>query len=67
MKIILNGTPREFPDGSLTVATLLEQLDLGPQPVLVERNGLAVLKREFDQEPVSDGDAIEIVRMVAGG
>lgn len=67
MTIVLNGTPREFPDESLTVTGLLERLDLGPQPVLVERNGLAVLKREFDQEPVAEGDTIEIVRMVAGG
>ncbi len=67
MKIVINGAEREFPDGTLTVAALLETLELGPQPVLVERNGLAVLSREFDQEPVENGDTIEIVRMVAGG
>ncbi len=67
MTITLNGAPRELPDTELTVSRLLERLDLGPQPVLVERNGLAVLKREFDHEPVAEGDAIEIVRMVAGG
>ncbi len=67
MKIVLNGTEREFPDAPLTVSGLLAALELGPQPVLVERNGLAVLSREFDQEPVENGDAIEIVRMVAGG
>lgn len=67
MKIVLNGSPRELPDGELTVSGLLEALELGPQPVLVERNGLAVLKREFDREAVEDGDVIEIVRMVAGG
>jgi sulfur carrier protein len=67
MKIVLNGTLRELPDGPLTVTGLLAHLDLGPQPVLVERNGLAVLKREFEETPVADGDQIEIVRMVAGG
>ncbi len=67
MKITLNGAPRELPDAELTVSQLLDRLALGPQPVLVERNGLAVLKREFDREPIIDGDAIEIVRMVAGG
>jgi len=67
MKITLNGAPRELPDNALTVTGLLRLLDLGPQPVLVERNGLAVLSRELDQEPVEDGDIIEVVRMVAGG
>ncbi len=67
MNIVLNGISREFPEPSLTVATLLAQLGLGPQPVLVERNGLAVLRREFEETAVVDGDKIEIVRMVAGG
>ncbi len=67
MKIVLNGASRELPDAALTVTGLLRHLELGPQPVIVERNGLAVLRREFDAEPVEDGDVIEIVRMVAGG
>lgn len=67
MKITLNGAPREFPETTLTISSLLEAVGLGPQPVLVERNGLAVLRREFDETPVEEGDTIEIVRMVAGG
>lgn len=65
--IALNGTRQEIPEDVSTVAQLLAWLDLGPAPVLVERNGTAVLSREFDQEPITDGDRIEIVRMVAGG
>lgn len=67
MKITLNGAPRELPDAPLTISGLLEAIGLGPQPVLVERNGLAVLRREFEATPVADGDTIEVVRMVAGG
>lgn len=67
MKITVNGAGRDLPDGPLTVTGLLVALDLGSQPVLVERNGLAVLRREFDETQVEDGDTIEIVRMVAGG
>ncbi len=67
MKIILNGAPHEFPDPELTITQMLERLELGPQPVLVERNGQAVLKREFETVRLVDGDRIEIVRMVAGG
>jgi thiamine biosynthesis protein ThiS len=67
MKITLNGATRELPDGPLTVSGLLVAIGLGPAPVLVERNGLAVLRREFEEMPVAEGDTIEIVRMVAGG
>lgn len=67
MKITLNGSPREIAEETLTVAGLIRHLELGPAPVLVERNGLAVLSRDFPTEPVTDGDVIEIVRMVAGG
>lgn len=67
MILTLNGAPCEVPDGPLTVAGLLQHLELGPAPVLVERNGLAVLSRDFASETVADGDVIEIVRMVAGG
>lgn len=67
MKITLNGAPREIEGEALTVAALLAALELGPQPVLVERNGEAVLSREFESAAVEEGDVIEIVRMVAGG
>ena len=67
MKITLNGTTRELPEAPLTVRTLLDLLGLGATPVLVERNGAAVLQREFENESVAEGDQIEIVRMVAGG
>ncbi len=67
MTIALNGNPCDLPDAGLTVAGLLAHLELGPAPVLVERNGLAVLSRDFATEPIADGDRIEIVRMVAGG
>lgn len=67
MKITVNGAERELPSAPLTVSGLIRHLALGPQPVLVERNGTAVLQREFDEEPIEDGDTIEIVRMVAGG
>ena len=67
MKITLNGAERELSPAPLNVSGLIRHLALGPQPVLVERNGTAVLQREFDEEPIEDGDTIEIVRMVAGG
>lgn len=67
MTIVLNGTSREVPDTARSVGDLLEHLALGAQPVVVERNGLAILRRDFASTPVAEGDVIEIVRMVAGG
>ncbi len=67
MKLTLNGKSHEPAEGVATVAQLIASLDIGEQPVLVERNGEAVLSREFENEPVEDGDIIEVIRMVAGG
>ena len=67
MKITLNGKSHEADESVDTVSQLIAGLDIGEQPVLVGRNGEAVLAREFDAEPVKDGDIIEVIRMVAGG
>lgn len=67
MKITLNGKSHEPTEDVATVSQLIAGLDIGEQPVLVERNGAAVLAREFEIEPVEDGDVIEVIRMVAGG
>lgn len=68
MTIHLNGESREI--GGIdhcSVSELLDRLDLGAHPVLVELNGRALLKKEFDAERVTEGARVEIVRMVAGG
>tara|TARA_R110002096_G_scaffold23696_8_gene75373 strand:+ start:453 stop:662 length:210 start_codon:yes stop_codon:yes gene_type:complete len=69
MKVTLNGKSHEFEanSGDLTITAFVSGLDLGNQPVLVELNGEAVLAREFDTHYLSDGDTIEVIRMVAGG
>ncbi|MDF1823864.1 MAG: sulfur carrier protein ThiS [Verrucomicrobiales bacterium] len=67
MNVILNGKPAEVEGSEHTVATLVERLPLGKQPVLVELNGEAVLVREFKDRKIKEGDTIEVIRMVAGG
>lgn len=67
MTITLNGRARAFEAELLTVAELVERLGLSGHPVLVELNGEALLRREFESREVTDGAAVEIVRMVAGG
>ena len=63
---MLNGDPYDVP-GPVTIAGLLERLDIDSRRVAVERN-LVVLKRAlFDTTELSDGDQIEIVNFVGGG
>jgi len=67
MTLIVNGQAREVAGDAFSVSTLLDALELDQAPVLVELNGAAILSREFDAQPVGEGDVVEIIRMVAGG
>lgn len=64
--IHLNGSPRTLPPGS-TVLSLLQSLGLAAVPVLVEHNTTALFPREFPATPLTPGDRVEIIRIVAGG
>lgn len=66
MNIQLNGEQREIPDG-LTVAGLMEWLELPADRVAVERNLEVVKRSNWDQIRIEDGDRLEVVRMVGGG
>jgi thiamine biosynthesis protein ThiS len=66
MELRVNGEARRLPDG-LTVAQLLETLQIVPERVVVEVN-LAILKRAQQGSTVlKDGDQVEIVHFVGGG
>ena len=67
MTITLNGQPREFEADAMSVTEMVSELGLAGHPVLVELNGDALLRKEFDQHQVTEGATVEIVRMVAGG
>ncbi|MFH1022220.1 MAG: sulfur carrier protein ThiS [Planctomycetota bacterium] len=64
--LMLNGAPREVPDGT-TVLTLLTSLNLHPRRVVVELNGEPLLRDRYADTPLKTGDKLEIVRAVAGG
>lgn len=66
MEVRVNGAPRTLPDGT-TLPALLEDLGLGAGWVVVERNGVALLRSETERTVLEDGDVLEIVRAVAGG
>jgi sulfur carrier protein len=66
MTVSLNGEPADA-RGAANIAQLIDRYEIAPQTVLVEHNGLALHRREWDSRPLTDGDTIEVVRVVAGG
>ena len=66
MTIQLNGDQRQVPDG-LTLAALLEWLELAPDRVAVERNGEIVKRAKWAVTLIEEGDQLEVVQMVGGG
>ena len=64
--IQLNGQPRVIPAGS-SVTALLTELGMAGQPALVELNGMALFPRDFPGTIFQTSDAVEIIRIVAGG
>lgn len=65
MKIRLNGADRET--GAETIAGLLDELGLPRQTILLERNGEALRRDEWDTAPLREGDTLEVLRVAAGG
>ena len=65
ISITLNGEERSVEASSMVA--LLEELGLPISTVLVEQNGLALLRHELEKAPLTEGDQIEILKVVAGG
>ncbi len=65
MKVKINGEYREVAAG--TVWTLLEELGLHPQGTIVERNREIVDRQAYRETHLSEGDVLELVRLVGGG
>ena len=66
MQIVVNGQPRELPQ-PLTVAQLLERLEIPPRGVAVEVNLQLVPRSAHAERRLADGDQLEIVTLVGGG
>ena len=66
IQISLNGEARSVSVG-LSLAELVASFGLPPQTALVEHNGQALLRSEWVDTPLADGDRLEILRVVAGG
>ena len=65
MRVKINGEDREVAAG--TVLSLLEELGLHPQGTVVERNREIVDREAYREIHLSEGDVLELVRLVGGG
>jgi sulfur carrier protein len=66
MRLRINGEWREAPEAP-TVGALIDKLGVSRQAIGVLKNGNVVARERFQEEPVQDGDELEIVRFVGGG
>jgi sulfur carrier protein len=66
MKLVVNGEERAVERAS-DLAELIAELGLPAQAVLVEHNGMALRRNEWDGRALAEGDRLEIIRIVAGG
>ena len=65
MKLTINGEYREV--SATTVFDLLSELGLHPQGTIVERNREIVDREAYRETHLSEGDVLELVRLVGGG
>ena len=61
----INGEERQITSAS--VAELIGELSLDPRQVAIERNGEIIPRSSYDNQPISDGDRIEVVAFIGGG
>jgi thiamine biosynthesis protein ThiS len=66
MKITINGELREIPDG-LSVAALLQHLEMSAERVAIERNLDILPRAKWQETAVQPDDRFEIVHLVGGG
>jgi len=66
MNIIINGVEKTY-TSSLTLETLLNELDHAGKKVAIEVNEEIIPRSQYKNKLVVDGDKIEIINAVGGG
>lgn len=66
MEVVINGKREVHPDG-ISIAALLESLELGGQACAVEVNKVLIPKQRHKTHRIEDGDRIELMTLVGGG
>ena len=65
----VNGVEKQFGDGGLpgTLVELLDYLNVNAATVVAEVDGRIIRREEFGRTELSDGQTIELVRLMGGG
>ena len=66
MTLRINGAEREV-SAVRTIAELVAELQLVAPTVLIEHNGTALRRNEWETRRVQEKDVIEVLQIVAGG
>lgn len=66
VEVTLNGQPHTLPTGA-TVASLVAGLGINPRHVAVELNLEVVPRGRHAEQPLAEGDRLEVVTLVGGG
>ncbi|MBI1883105.1 MAG: sulfur carrier protein ThiS [Chlamydiae bacterium] len=66
IEIFLNGQKKSI-EKNLTLEKLIQNLGLDSKWVVAEVNGQALIKKDYLNLHLSNGDRIELVRAVSGG
>ena len=66
MWLLLNGERREVGAG-VSLAQLIEKLNLAPERIAIELNQSVVRRAEWPTTELKESDRIEIVHFVGGG
>jgi sulfur carrier protein len=66
MNIRINGEEKEIKEG-LSIAALLDELQIRPGRVVVELNRNIIAREALGSTALKDGDSLEIVHFVGGG
>lgn len=67
MQLIINGNTKHFDDVKMTVAELIETLNIVGKRIAVECNGEIVPKSQYVNVMLKHGDQLEVVGAVGGG
>lgn len=66
MRITVNGTCRNCPEGA-TLLSFLTAQQVEPNTVVAEHNGSIVQPADFAQVMLAEDDTLELLRFVGGG
>ena len=67
MQISINGNPKQFPAKNMTIADLVNTLNVAGKRIAIECNGEIVPRSQFAEMTLNEGDKLEIVGAVGGG